>query len=116
MWDWVCAPDAAKLARPCTSSGDSDFNVWEVVAVWLEVDHYHAVVKTESAHRWKGLKMYMQSKGVYLNVKTMPYDAAFRYCTIPSPKKPRGENEMMREREHGLLSTFNFAKTTLQRP
>ena len=72
--------DAYRSAMP--------FNLIAKMAVWFEKgSHFHAVLKATTPHRWKAIRAYLQRQGVYVNIKTIPYHLACRYCTLPSPKK-----------------------------
>jgi len=58
----------------------------------VEVDssHLHEVVQTTRVSRWTGVVAYMRRKGVSVHVSSghRMYFSAFRYCMVPSLRKP----------------------------
>ena len=57
--------------------------------------HYHMIVETERASRWRQVAGLLRAKGIYASVSTVSvrnsYWRAFSYCYVQSTKKPRDD-------------------------
>ena len=57
--------------------------------------HFHLVVETDKACRWRQIASGLRSQGIYASVSTVPvrnsYWLAFKYCYLPSAKKPKDD-------------------------
>ena len=55
--------------------------------------HYHAAVLTQRVHRWGTVVQYLRDRGVFVHASDTHggYHTAYRYCALPSARKPRAE-------------------------
>jgi len=64
-------------------------NALRYLAVFLEDPgpHFHVITRAAKEHRWRPIVNWFRARNIFMHASAVPYWAAFRYLTIPTPKK-----------------------------